>query len=388
MAKRKTKTRSLYITTEPKWKELKLLTDPAEQEKAFKSCEYFVRTEINKAKYMPVVKKWIKDHSGWPADETKIILANPDWAFSGSSISIYIHHKLGYMPEAVRCHYEKRKEEWLSRGRKVVAEKKEAVAEKNLKPVISIQERMKMQVEELCATWEHNMDKLVDGDFNIKSFDPYHEMIIYRPEIKGPHAKIIKDDFEPAYNEALEVKAWNDPDIKEGYGHFTAKMRKDFVELFEKINTACDTIIATKANTRRARKPKARSKDVIVKKMKFQVNCSELGIASIPATEIVYANELWLYNTKTRKIGVYHASNKDPRNMARPGAGLMVKGTTIQDFDEKLSMQKTLRKPKEQISNWTGSAKTKFAKSFNELTTTGIKMNGRINDNTIILQVF
>ena len=138
MAKRKTKTRSLYITTEPKWKELKLLSDPEEQAIGFKSCEYFVRTEINKAKYMPVVKKWIKDHSGWPADETKIILANPDWAFSGSAISIYIHHKLGYMPENVRCHYEKRKEEWLSRGKKAVAEKKEAVTNKKLAPVISI----------------------------------------------------------------------------------------------------------------------------------------------------------------------------------------------------------------------------------------------------------
>ena len=179
MAKRKTKTRSLYITTEPKWKELKLLTDPEEQAIAFKSCEYFVRTEINKAKYMPIVKKWVRDHSGWSAEESKFILANPDWAFSGSSISIYIHHKLDYMPESVRSHYEKRKEEWVSRGKKILAEKKEAIAEKKLKPVISIQERMKQQIEELCATWEHNMDKLVDGEFDIKTFDPYHEMIIY-----------------------------------------------------------------------------------------------------------------------------------------------------------------------------------------------------------------
>jgi hypothetical protein len=66
----------------------------------------------------------------------------------------------------------------------------------------------------------------------------------------------------------------------------------------------------------------------------------------------------------------------------------MVKGTTIQDFDEDLSLQKTLRKPKEQITNWTGKAKTKFSKSFDELTTTGIKMNGRINENTIILKAF
>jgi hypothetical protein len=68
--------------------------------------------------------------------------------------------------------------------------------------------------------------------------------------------------------------------------------------------------------------------------------------------------------------------------------GLSVKGTTIQDFNEELSVQKTLRKPKEQISNWTGNAKTKFAKTFEELKTTPIKLNGRINDSTIILKAF
>ena len=80
--------------------------------------------------------------------------------------------------------------------------------------------------------------------------------------------------------------------------------------------------------------------------------------------------------------------SKDPRGLGRPGSGLMVKGTTIQDFNEDLSIQKTLRKPKEQINNWTGNAKTKFAKAFEEVKTTPIKLNGRMNDNTIILKAF
>ena len=43
---------------------------------------------------------------------------------------------------------------------------------------------------------------------------------------------------------------------------------------------------------------------------------------------------------------------------------------------------------KEQISNWTGKAKTKFAKAFDEVKTTPTKLTGRINDSTILLQVF
>ena len=40
----------------------------------------------------------------------------------------------------------------------------------------------------------------------------------------------------------------------------------------------------------------------IIKKLKFQINDSDLGIASIHPTEIVNCNELWVYNTKTRKM--------------------------------------------------------------------------------------
>lgn len=385
MARRKTKARSIYVTKEPDWKALRLVEGVEEQKKAFDSCEYFTRTEISSKKKVEAAKKWIKENSEWDKDEIKIILANPDWAFSSSS-AYFIFFKIGYMPETTMNHLLKRKEEWIKRGRVCLAEKKEKAELKKSKPVISIQDRMKMQINDICAEFEYFIDQLIDGEKTVKQFDPYKMMMVYQPEIKGPHAKLIKEDFEKQYAEAQEVKAWNDADIKEAYAHMDAKMRKAFVEVFEKINTACDTIIQTKATTRRARKPKARSKEDIVKKMKYQINDSELGIASIHPTEVVNANELWVYNTKTRKVGVYHARNKDPRNMGRDG--ITVKGTTIQDFCEESSMQKTLRKPKEQINNWTGKAKTKFAKAFEELTTTGIKMNGRMNDNTIILQAF
>ena len=386
MARRKTKSRSVYITTEPNWKELSLLTDPAERDIAFRKCEYFVRTEIASKKTVPVVKDWIKNKSGWDKEEIKLILVNPDWAFGPAGNSLFVESKLGYMPDNVTKHYERRKEEWIARGKKLILEEATEEAEKPKKKVISIQERMKMQIEHLCADWEYKLDCFVEGNMSLKDFEPYKAMLTYQPEIKAAHATLIKNDFDCAYQESLEVLDWKDPDIKEGYGHFTPKMRKEFVQFFEKINTACDTIMETKKTTRKARKPKARSKESIIKKLKFQINDSELGIASIHPTEIVHANEIWVYNTKTRKLGVYHAINKDPRGMGRDG--LMVKGTTIQDFCEESSRQKTLRKPKEQINNWTGKAKTKFAKAFDELTTTGIKMNGRINDNTIILQAF
>ena len=84
---------------------------------------------------------------------------------------------------------------------------------------------------------------------------------------------------------------------------------------------------------------------------------------------------------------MYKANNPDPKNLAREGAGLTVKGTTIQDFCEKTSVQKTLRKPKEQIKGFV-VAKTACNKNFADIKTTDTKMNGRLNEHTIILKTF
>jgi hypothetical protein len=198
--------------------------------------------------------------------------------------------------------------------------------------------------------------------------------------VKPNHAKIIKDDFDSAYREALEVVEWKDEDIKEAYNFMDKKMRKDFLAIYEKINAACDAFILTGKANRKTRKPKAVSKEKVVSKLKFQINDSGLGIASINPTEVIDATEIWVYNTKTRKVGMYVVDDLK--------GGMTVKGTTLQDFHPTKSVQKTLRKPAEQIKNWTGNAKTKFSKAFKDLTTTDTKMNGRFNDTTIILKAF
>lgn len=387
MAKRK-KQRTVYVTKEPDWKSFMGITDPELQEKAFNSCDYFVHSEISTKDGVAAYRKWVKEASGWAPEEIKIILKNPDWRFSSSAKYAWLWKKLGYMPERLAKFYDKKKDEFYKLGLTVVEEQQEK--KKVSAPKISIQERMLIQVTDLCGDWDDILDKSIEeGKFNIKDFNPEKDMKIFGGGvIKPAHAKIIKDQYELITEEAKENLAGTCEQLREAYNFMDKKMKKDYLAFFEKINAACDAIILTGKANRKQRKPRARSKEVIIKKMKFQVNDGDLGIASISPTDVVYANELWVYNTKTRKVGVYHALNKDPRAMQRQGAGLMVKGTSIQEFDEELSVQKTLRKPAEQISNWTGRAKTKFAKAFDEVKTTPTKLTGRLNDQTILLQVF
>ena len=386
MAKRKQRT--VYVTKEPDWKKFRGITDPEQQEKAFRSVDYFVHSEISTKDAVAKYRKWVKEASGWAPEEIKVILKNPDWRFSSSAKYAWCWDKLGYMPECFAKFYDKKKDDLIATGKEIVEEQQEK--KKEAKPKISIQERMLDQICDLCGDWDDLLDQFVEKEkFELKKFDPEKDLKVYRGGIIKPaHAKIVKEQYEGIYAEALENLAGTCEQLKEAYSFMDKKMKKDYVAFFEKINAACDAIILTGKANRKQRKPRARSKDAIIKKLKFQLNDGALGIASISPTDVVYANELWVYNTKTRKVGVYHAKDKDPRGLQRQGAGLMVKGTTIQDFDEETSVQKTLRKPAEQINNWTGKAKTKFAKAFDEVKTTPTKLTGRINDSTILLQVF
>ena len=387
MAKRK-KQRTVYVTKEPDWKKFQALTDPEDQEKAFNSCDYFVHSEISTKDGVSAYRKWVKEASGWAPEEIKVILKNPDWRFSSSAKYAWLWQKLGYMPERLAGFYDKKKDEFYRLGKEVVEEQQEK--KKEAPPKISIQERMLLQITDLCGDWDDLLDQFIEKEkFDLKKFDPEKDLKVYGSGlIKPAHAKMIKDQYEMITEEAKENLAGTCDQLKEAYSFMDKKMKKDYLAFFEKINAACDAIILTGKANRKQRKPRARSKDSIIKKLKFQLNDGALGIASISPTDVVYANELWVYNTKTRKVGVYHAQSKDPRGLGRPGAGLMIKGTTIQDFDPDLSLQKTLRKPAEQINNWTGKAKTKFAKAFDEVKTTPTKLTGRINDSTILLQVF
>jgi hypothetical protein len=149
---------------------------------------------------------------------------------------------------------------------------------------------------------------------------------------------------------------------------------------------ALDFVIEQGKAKRKPRVAKPKSADKQVNKVKFLAVDDKYKITSINPVEIVGASELWVFNVKTRKIGKYVAANIDPKGMGRDGTGLSVKGTTITGFDENLSIQKTLRKPEEQLKEFKAAGKVKLRKFLDEITTTDTKLNGRLNPDTVLLK--
>ena len=103
-----------------------------------------------------------------------------------------------------------------------------------------------------------------------------------------------------------------------------------------------------------------------------------LNLKSVPTTSIVGANQLWVYNTKTRKLGVYNAED---------AGGLSVKGSSIINFAEKKSVQKKLRKPEVMLPDVLNGGKVFLRNVIDSIRAVESPLTGRLNADTILLKV-
>jgi len=115
-----------------------------------------------------------------------------------------------------------------------------------------------------------------------------------------------------------------------------------------------------------------------VKKLIYQKECTEYKLVSIDPREIVGAMNVLVFNTKNRKLGIYHAAD---------GGGISVKGSTLQGFKFS-SEQKTVRKPNDTIRPFVSAPGKRTLELFNAIRAKGKTMTGRINKDTILLKVF
>ena len=69
------------------------------------------------------------------------------------------------------------------------------------------------------------------------------------------------------------------------------------------------------------------------------------------------------------------------------GGALGIKGTTIIGYNENKSVTKTLRKPDIQLKDFMSVTKVELRKFLENIKTTEVKLNGRINSDTLLLKV-
>ena len=251
-----------------------------------------------------------------------------------------------------------------------------------VKPTV-VQPSIQDRVKEAAYRMTEEIEEAIEGfQTDPESFDPKaFKMLnlLKGKEVKAAHARIIKTFYSRDLAELEELASGKgDEQLREGYSHRSKKQIKSLIAFYQEIMSACDMLAQEAKVNRKPRKTKVVPKDKIVAKLKYMKSNEPLKLVSINPTDIIGAKELWVFNTKTRKLGKYVASDFND---------LGVKGTSITGFDEFKSVQKTIRKPEEKLKEFKAAGKVQLRKFLEDINATDTKMNGRLNEETILLKV-
>ena len=187
-------------------------------------------------------------------------------------------------------------------------------------------------------------------------------------------ANRLIDFYKPQALEFYELKAGSCEQLDEGYSHLNKKLRKAISDWMVQLVTDLGTVVDNKKVARTARKPKPKKVEQVVKHVKYQKEATDFKVVSVNPTQIVGAKALWVFNTKTRQLGCYVAADS---------TGLSVKGTTVINGSGEM---KKIRKPVEFLESFTGTQKSLDMK-YKAVRSAVVKMNGRLNQYTILLRV-
>jgi molybdopterin converting factor small subunit len=368
----------------PRWDDTESLS-ATEFLKHYHNAMHYYNIQFSGKDLKPAVLTWMTEN-GYEKSVITDFKKSKDWRVSTTMGAIASCLSRG-MPEQ-RDDFNKgtNTKEWLINAiNKVIDDSKndvepdDEVENKPTTQTVSIQERvreatfkMTEEIEDAIEVWMETPEKFDPKQFKILN-------LLKGKEVKAAHARVIKDYYSFGLKELSEVIEGKDEDLKEGYKYRNKKQINNLLAFYKEIDSACTMLMEEAKVLRKPRAKKAIPKDKIVEKLKFLKTFEPLKLVSVNPTDILGSKELWTYNTKTRKLGKYIADD-----MTGP---LGIKGTTIIGYDEHKSVQKTIRKPEDKLKEFKSAGKIALRKFLEDINATDTKLNGRINEDIILLKV-
>ena len=270
------------------------------------------------------------------------------------------------------------------------------VVDNTKEPVVrkSIQENMRDKTRTIEGAVHDLIDEFTNNDY--KDPDKFLLMKTLRDEGCPPQTiDIIADPLKAQLNEIndlmnpptkkqLEKMSELEQDLvaqlEEGYSHLGKLQIRSLQKFLERAVGECASYVQVKKADRQPRPAKAKTPAQITRKFKYLKKFEELGLTSISSEKMVNGTEAWLYNTKTRKL-IYVIADEVIQTYS-------IKSNSVIGFDPNKSVQKTLRKPAEQIKELMNGGKPNNRKQFASIKSTEIKYNGRGNEHVVILKAW
>jgi len=239
----------------------------------------------------------------------------------------------------------------------------------------SIQDYLNIQLNGHIAHFEFLEDQVLGGDTIVPAAYDYLTKNNVPQALVGKIAKV----FQRRNDEVAEAKKGKDEQLNEGYAHYKPKKFRSLLAFYAALLADLETYGHTKKVARKARVRKAPTKEKQVARLNFKKDDAKLKIVSINPVDILTATALWVYNVRTRKLGVYNADST--------AGTLGIKGSTILGFDTSTSVNKTLRKPEAQLLEFIKAGKVAQKKFIADIRAVETLLTGRINKDTILLRV-
>lgn len=175
-----------------------------------------------------------------------------------------------------------------------------------------------------------------------------------------------------------------DSDVTEAYSHIKKSKLKKLITAYDNALGVLEGTKINKQTVRKPRKKKVKSAAQQTKNVKFCEKDDTYNIVSASPDQLIGASKAVVFNVKKRKIGIFHAASEE---------GFSFKGTTLQNLDEKLSRQKTLRDTKEsritdKLTEFRKAPVKRVDKIFDDLSTTDTILTGRFGEDVVILKVY
>lgn len=344
---------------------------------AFRYYNYF----YNQKDLKKHVVEWLKEGKYLEKEELSAYIRTRDKLTLMTACSLVKMHKQGlpfqereteFVLQAVKDAIKYAQDSGEDDEAILAEEKKEEPKAKAYVP--SIQDRMNEKTAETIGEMEGAYDEYLTKRTPFKCYD-------FLVKNNVPQSQLSK--YEAVYQsrkEELELaQGKTDEQLKEGYSHYKAADFGRLIAFIDIILNDIDQYRGLKKATKKVKAKRPVSKEKVVAKLKYAKEDKAMKLISINPADIVGAQELWVYNSKTRKLGKYVADS-----LTGP---LNVKGTSIIGFDENKSVCKTLRKPDEKLKEFARATKVQLRKFLEDIKATETKLNGRINTDIILLRV-
>ena len=239
---------------------------------------------------------------------------------------------------------------------------------------ITIQDRLQERTSELIGEIEGVYDEVI-ANRPVK-FNAYDFLTVNRvPQSQlGQYESV----FQRRVQELIAAQDKNDDQLTQAYKHYRPAVFKRLFAFIADLLAGIEQYRGVKKAVKKARVRKAPSREKLVSRIKYCKQDNELKLVSVNPVDIIGSQELWVYNTKTRKLGKYVAEHLGQ---------LGVKGTSITGFDTTKSVAKTLRKPLEQLRDFAKAGKVALRTFLKDIKAVEVQLNGRISEDILLLKV-